>query len=442
MRAYYITKCQIHRIMVPCLVLLCLSVPGLSIANTSSNSQINTSVIKTLHLDSETDIETEVYKAKGDTLLLWLYSEAGPQAIEDKIATALAKKGIEVWRVDLFAAHFLPVASSSMDRIPAADFNFLIETAHQQTGKKIIPVTTGRGSLPVLLGARLWQQQHKKSQALAGVILLSPKFYLETPDPGEEAKLLPIVAQTNLPVFILQPAKSPWYWKLDHTVPALEKNGSDVFVQRIKGVRDRYYFRPDADAFENKMTTRLPADLHRAAKYLTALPYKQRNVVQAKPAPVKIQSGKKEHKLKPYQGNPTPPELVLNDIHDNAIDLKDLKGKVVLVNFWASWCPPCVHEMPSMQKLQSHFSPRTFSILGVNMAEDVNTVRTFLATKVSVTFPIVMDKEGAALKRWHVFAFPTSYIIDKKGKIRYALFGGVDWETKDIINRITTLTKE
>ena len=95
-----------------------------------------------------------------------------------------------------------------------------------------------------------------------------------------------------------------------------------------------------------------------------------------------------------------------------------------------------------MQKLQSHFSPRTFSILGVNMAEDVNTVRTFLATKVSVTFPIVMDKEGAALKRWHVFAFPTSYIIDKKGKIRYALFGGVDWETKDIINRITTLTKE
>ena len=444
MRTNNMTKVHIHRIMVRCLVVLCLTLPGLSLAsiNNSVNTRVNTSVMQTLHLDNETDIEAEVYKASGNILFLWLYSEAGPQTIEDKIATALAKKGIEVWRVDLFGAHFLPIASSSMDRIPETDFSFLIETAHKKTGKKIIPVTTGRGSLPVLLGARHWQQQHKNSRALSGVILLSPKFYIETPDPGEAAKLLPIVEQINLPLFILQPANSPWYWKLDHTVPALEKSGSDVFVQRIKGVRDRYYFRPDATADENKKAKQLPADLLRAAKYLTALPYKQRKIINKKPATLKIQTGKKEHKLKPYQGNPAPSELVLNDIHGKTIDLKDLKGKVVLVNFWASWCPPCVHEMPSMQKLQAHFTPRTFSILGVNMAEDENTIRAFLATKVSVTFPIVMDKEGEALKRWHVFAFPTSYIIDKKGLIRYALFGGIDWETNDIINKITALTKE
>lgn len=177
----------------------------------------------TLAISDNTEIETTIYKAKGDTLFLWLYSEAGPQKFEDEIAQMLAAKNIEVWRVDLFAAHFLPIASSSMDRIPDTDFSQLIEYAHQRTGKNIIPVTTGRGSLPVLRGTRLWQSRHKNSRALSGVILMSPKFYVETPDPGTKAKLLPIVEQTNLPIFILQPQKSPWFWKLSETIPALEK---------------------------------------------------------------------------------------------------------------------------------------------------------------------------------------------------------------------------
>ena len=116
-------------------------------------------------LNAETEIEYTVYQAankNSDTLFLWLYSEAGPQKVEHTIAQQLAQKNIEVWRVDLFAAHFLPVASSSMDRIPDTDISELIEFAHKQTGKKIIPVTTGRGSLPVLKGAN--RQQMQKQQ--------------------------------------------------------------------------------------------------------------------------------------------------------------------------------------------------------------------------------------------------------------------------------------
>lgn len=177
----------------------------------------------TISINSDTEIETTIYKAKGDTIFLWLYSEAGPQKSEDEIAKKLVKNNIEVWRIDLFAAHFLPVASSSMDRIPDSDFSYIIEYAYQLTGKKIIPVTTGRGSLPLLRGVRHWQSQHLNSRALRGVILMSPKFYVETPEPGTKAKLLPIVEQTNLPIFILQPQQSPWYWKLNETVPALEK---------------------------------------------------------------------------------------------------------------------------------------------------------------------------------------------------------------------------
>ena len=395
-----------------------------------------------LPVNAETEIESTVYKAEGDTLFLWLYSEAGPQKAEDDIALELVKYNIEVWRVDLFAAHFLPIASSSMDRIPETDFSQLIEYASQRTGKKIIPVTTGRGSLPVLRGVRHWQATHPDNPALTGVILMSPKFYVETPAPGIKGKLLPIVEQTNLPLFILQPKKSPWYWKLDETIPALEKSGSDVFVKRVNGVRDRYYFRPDADDLEKKLTKKLPGTLTQAAKYLTALPYVKRNVTVAKDKQLNITTSKKERSLKEFQGNPNPPELRLLDLNKARVDLKKLKGQVVLVNFWASWCPPCVHEMPSMQKLQHRFAAKGFTILGVNMAEDEKTVQHFLKAKVDVQFPILFDKDGAALKRWGVFAFPTSYVIDKKGNIRYAIFGGVDWEQKSIVNKIARLLKE
>lgn len=393
-------------------------------------------------VNAETEIEISVYPAKGDTLFLWLYSEAGPQKSEHEIAKQLTKNNIEVWRIDLFAAHFLPVASSSMDRIPDSDISELIEYAFKKTGKKIIPVTTGRGSLPVLKGTNRWQNKYKNSRALAGVILMSPKFFIETPEPGKEGKLLEIVKQTNLPLFILQPKQSPWYWKLDQTIPALEKSGSDVFVQRIKGVRDRYYFRPDANAYENKISAKLPATLKRAASYLKTLPYKSRHVAVKKYKKVKITTGKKERKLSVYKGTPIPAKLILKDLKNKTVDLSQLKGKVILVNFWASWCPPCVHEMPSMQRLQNRFFAKGFTILGVNMAEDEKTVRHFLNTKVKIKFPILFDSDGTALKSWGVFAFPTSYVIDKKGKIRYAIFGGVDWEKESIINKITNLLNE
>lgn len=230
-------------------------------------------------ITAETEVEISVYPAKGDTLFLWLYSEAGPQKSEHDIAKRLTKKSIEVWRIDLFAAHFLPVASSSMDRIPSSDISELIEYAYKKTGKKIIPITTGRGSLPVLKGVNLWQNKYKNSHALTGVILMSPKFFSETPEPGKQGKLLDIVTQTNLPLFIIQPTLSPWFWKLDKTIPALEKSGSDVFVQRIKDVRDRFYFRPDANEHENKVTNKLPLLIKRAANYLKKLPYKNRKSI-------------------------------------------------------------------------------------------------------------------------------------------------------------------
>lgn len=388
------------------------------------------------------EISISSHPAQGELVFLWLPSEAGPQASETITAAQLATLGIEVWRLDLVSDYFLPLAASSLEQIPASIINELIQQAISTTGKQVMLVGTGRAAIPLLRGARLWQQQHPGKTGLAGAILLSPKFFVETPDPGQPAALMPVVAATNLPLFILQPEQSPWYWKLTETTAALEQGGSDVFVRRLPGVRDRFNFRPDASATETKLRPSLSLLLLQASKLLTPYGQTPRIAVAQSAAEPEVKTEKKDRYLQAYKGEPQAPELRLLDLNNKILDLKDLRGKVVLVNFWASWCPPCVHEMPSMQRLQNLLAKQNFVTLGVNMAEDRQTVLAFLNSEVKINFPILLDSNGVALKRWGVFAFPTSYVVDKHGMIRYALFGGVDWDTPDIITRLNALLDE
>ncbi len=386
-------------------------------------------------------LSADVYSAKGDTLFLWLPPEGGFQTAHSKTAQKLAGLGVEVWLADLFEARFLPPVDSSLVQIPAEDVHSLL-TAAKQTGKRVLLVSSGHGILPLLRGAHLWQLSRPDDTILAGAILLSPNFYTETPEPGQPAALLPIVRHTNLPIFILQPGLSPWFWKLDHTVPALQQNGSDVFVRVLPKVRDRFYYRPDATTEEQARAEDLSSLLYQAGNLLSRLPSTNRTVNHFTEITSAVTEGKKERYLKPYQGDPRPSELVLPDMYGKQHDLRDYEGKVVLVNFWASWCPPCVHEMPSMQRLADKLGAEPFRILAVNMAESKSTIRQFLQAKVNVDFPILLDQDGAALKRWSVFAFPTSFVIDRQGRIRYALFGSVDWDSEEMLQTFTTLLRD
>lgn len=113
----------------------------------------------------------------------------------------------------------------------------------------------------------------------------------------------------------------------------------------------------------------------------------------------------------------------------------------VLVNFWASWCPPCVHEMPSMQRLADRYADRPFTILAVNLAEDEADVRAFVA-RHELRFPVLLDPAGESIDAWKVFAYPTSYVIDHRGDIRYALFGAIDWLEPDVLKTSESLLDE
>ncbi|MEJ2359948.1 MAG: TlpA disulfide reductase family protein [Gammaproteobacteria bacterium] len=387
------------------------------------------------------DIDVQVRPARGNLIFIWQANEVGIQQVDQQLMQQLADHGVETWLLDLLESYFLPNTPNNMERVPNTAFADVIQAA-AKTGKQVIVGTSGRGVIPVLRGIRQWQLEHPANRQLRGTILLSPKCFVETPEPGLRGKLMPIVRATNQTIVLMQPDKSPWYWKLNQTLSGLRQGGSDVYLWPLHGIRDRFYFRADASKHEQQAGTHLAARLHTAIQLLLQQPAQTRQAVKTIAAAPKAREGKKAHSLSAYKGNPVPPPLRLQTVHGKTLDLADFKGRVVLVNFWATWCPPCVHEMPSMQQLADHFKGKAFTILGVNMAEDASAVTQFIRKRVHVSFPIVLDKDGKALKAWHVFAFPTTYIIDKHGRIRYALFGGIDWNTPAIRHKLAALINE
>lgn len=395
-----------------------------------------------VRLDDTTDMPVQHYAGNGEAALLWLPSESGVIEQERALARHLSDAGIEVWLADPFSAYFLPTVESSMDQIPAEHLATLIDQVRERSGKRLFLVGPGRGALLALEGARAWQLAHPQAQPLGGAILISPKLYLQTPEPGLEGEFMPVVRATDLPIYILQPAKSVWRWKLRQIVPALSESGSDVYVRMLDEVRDRFYYRPDAVADEEAMAKQLPALLAVATAHLTWSNKRPRQPAAQLREAKRDLSERTDRTLRKYQGDPKPPALQLTGLRGERYDLEAEKGNVVLVNFWATWCPPCVHEMPSMQRLKEKFAGEPFRILAVNMAEDPATVRDFLDRVVQVDFPILMDRDGAALGRWKVFAFPTTYVVGKHGRIRYALFGAIDWDNPDVVAKVEGLLEE
>ncbi|HBR95882.1 MAG TPA: hypothetical protein DD979_00690 [Gammaproteobacteria bacterium] len=139
--------------------------------------------------------------------------------------------------------------------------------------------------------------------------------------------------------------------------------------------------------------------------------------------------------LKPYAGST--PMLALADTQGAAHDLSDYRGKVVLVQFWATYCTPCRKEMPSMNRLQEKMGDE-FVILAVNMGETQKEVDKFVE-EVGPEFTILMDEEGKALANWKVFAAPSNFVVDRDGNIKYTLYGGVEWDSEEIITTLGEL---
>jgi thiol-disulfide isomerase/thioredoxin len=131
--------------------------------------------------------------------------------------------------------------------------------------------------------------------------------------------------------------------------------------------------------------------------------------------------------IKPWRGGKAP-ALKLPDLDGREHTLAEFKGKVVVVNFWATWCEPCRAEMPSMQKLADKFGPDKLVVLGINYQEGEPRIRRFLAQN-PVQFTILMDREGTTTKSWITRVFPTSLIVGPDGRVRHMVVGEFDWES-------------
>jgi thiol-disulfide isomerase/thioredoxin len=140
--------------------------------------------------------------------------------------------------------------------------------------------------------------------------------------------------------------------------------------------------------------------------------------------------------IKPWKGKT--PALALPDLEGRETTLAQFKGKVVVLNFWATWCEPCRAEMPSMQKLADKFGPDKLVVLGVNYQEGEPRIRRFL-TQNPVQFTILMDREGSATKAWITRVFPTSIIIGPDGRPRHLVVGEYDWASPAIDQLVTKL---
>lgn len=143
--------------------------------------------------------------------------------------------------------------------------------------------------------------------------------------------------------------------------------------------------------------------------------------------------------LVPYTGENKTFELT--DIKDKAHTLADYQGKVVLVNFWASWCPPCIYEMPELTRLKTQLADQPFEVLALNVGEKKYRVRKFVKL-INFNLPVLLDTSKDTFNDWEIKTLPTSYLVDADGNIRYRVRGNPGWNEEGSIKIIEQLISE
>ncbi len=133
-------------------------------------------------------------------------------------------------------------------------------------------------------------------------------------------------------------------------------------------------------------------------------------------------------------------DFTLKDMDGKNWRLSELRGKVVLINFWATWCPPCRRELPSLERLWRRLGNESFVVLAINVGEDADTVFAFTGLlEPAPTFPILLDRDSAVLGNWPVKGLPTTFVVDKKGRIVYRAVGGREFDAPELVGQLRSL---
>ena len=145
--------------------------------------------------------------------------------------------------------------------------------------------------------------------------------------------------------------------------------------------------------------------------------------------------------LQPEQGKPAP-DFSLPNLDGDTVRLSDYSGRVIMLNIWATWCPSCVEEMPSMEKLHQELSPEGLEIIAVSIdASGMDVVKPFMEEH-KLTFTALMDPDGEIRRLYKITGIPESYIIDKQGVIVAKIIGSRDWGGTEAIRYFRKLIEQ
>ncbi len=136
------------------------------------------------------------------------------------------------------------------------------------------------------------------------------------------------------------------------------------------------------------------------------------------------------------------PDLSLKDLNGKTVTLSKLKGKVVFLNFFATWCPPCREEMPSIEKLFKTVKNKSFVLLAVSVDKIEESRLKEFVKDGGYTFPVLSDKESVSARAYGISSIPATYLIDKKGNIVKKIIGSRDWASQDAIKMINDELKK
>jgi len=354
----------------------------------------------------------------------------------------LSQLGIEVWLVDITDNLFLQKSVNSTRQLTGQYIAELITVIHQQTNKNVLLVAESYSAIPVLRAARLWQNSTPSKRYLTGAVLFSPNLFVAIPSLGEQPKFVDIANNTSIPILLYQSEKSNTRGQLPELISRLQNSNASVFTSVLKDAIAIFYL---ADSS--------PETLHNL-EFLPKKIVSSLTLLQSSPLPIfnndktvtppntttvaRPRARPLDSALVKYTAKNKPLNIKLQDVYGKDFVKTNYKNKITIVNFWASWCKPCLEEIPSLNRLQATMKNKPFEIISINYGEKPETIKKFMK-QVRIDFPVLIDESGEQAVKWNVYAFPSTFVIGPDGEFHYGVNAGILWDTPEVINTLNSL---
>ena len=390
---------------------------------------------RSLELPSGHEVIAEVYGHSSEIRVLWISPSYGLNARHRQVAKDLASQGLQVWQTDLTEALFLPRGAQAMREIPAGVMAEMIQAVSENGKYKLLLISGSYGAIPTLRGVHAWQGLSPKQHSLLGVVLFSPYLFTHVPTLGEAPEFVDVTSATSVPIYIFQAAKHSNRWHHPAMVKQLESH-APVYTEIMPGVTSLFYEKDQALPTLNRL--KMLAD--RISKIIPLLKSHSYPLSAVPLSPSKTTENKLglDDRLKPYRGRVQAQAFSLKDVNGKSYSETDFKGKVSVINFWATWCPPCVEEIPSLNRLRQKMKGKAFQLISINYAESAERIKSFMQ-KVAVDFPVLLDPQGKTAGHWKVVVFPSTFVIGPDGRIRYGVNSAIHWDTDEVVRDMNAL---